>query len=467
MSVYKPEDFAGDYPPERIMGTEMEYMIPESGHNNDLISQVLARARMHYGTSLNHQTLKNGSRLYKDMGCIEYATPECLGPAQVVEAEMAGEEIVKTTFQSICGDSQALYRRTGGYGGEGMKSVGYHQNLLTVPYERLRDQQQDAQVVGAYAVSRVIWHGNGMLKRHYVLSQKAHDIGMLPEQDILCVGGYGYRTASAGKPILAWSSHNRSSMESFTSGWERLELRYSDAPHSPWTRFMGMATASLVLRLLEHKNMFPERVWDDIKLHDLPSSVREMTNDINLRRSYETQSGDQATALSLQMRLAEMAVDVSTKISLPRDEVAAAHEWVKVCQDIDDTKGSMEARMQRLSDRVEWAARLRLLRRQGERLQLSHLHRRNAGLAAVDLVWDQITPRSTAQDYWRRQQADFYAKHEAGIAEQMVTAPRFTRAHVRSRLVQKSHMVREGQWNQVQRPGGGVVRLDDPYDYGG
>jgi len=472
MATYTHQDFASETPPPRIMGTEMEYMVPAEDGSSAVVASIVMMGTLRFGTKPEQQALANGGRLYKDYGdLIEYATPECLGPEQLVLAEMAGERIVKTCARLVMGAQHALYRRTGSYDNSGLKTVGYHQNLLTPP--RLTDKRQarDAHVIGAYTASRVIWSGAGMLSSHYAFSQKAPDIYNAPPLDnygsneMLCIGGYGTRTTSQQKPLLSWSRRGTTNgMDAHAADWTRLELRHADAAHSPWARFMGIATASLVLRLLEHRPMFDQDVWDDVTLRNLGSSVLEMSNNTSMDRSYELASGKRTTVIALQKRLAEMSLELADRVSLPEDELFAAQEWVRVCDDLSVHVSPEDVAESDLRHRVEWAGRLHTLNRRQQRLGINgRVTRKNPHVAAVDLMWDRIHPIAPAEKYWRLSQADFYEDNDKEIDHLMRTPPRHTRAHVRGELLRNGFTVSSGSWDSVKSPSGHTQALPDPY----
>ena len=467
MPVYTAEHFASDTPPPRIIGTEMEYTVPVGNNEIGFIRAVITKVTANDGARADQSMLQNGARIYADVGAsIEYAAAESLGPEEAVMTEMAGERLIKQAAEDLTGQNNQIYRRTGGRSVGALESVGYHQNFLTPVYEETYQQQCDARVIGSYAVTRPIWLGSGLLDVGYEFSQKAHDISTAGERASLCVGYTGDRTKAGHKPILSWSQPDSPTMQSHAKNWSRLELRYTDAPHSPWARLQGLATASLVLRVLEHKHLFPRQDWLDLSLKDQGGAARQVSQDLRFDNVYTTYAGKKTTALSLQRRYAEMALELcrDNDVELPRDEVVAAYEWYKVCDDLAADKSDIRQMTEVLRDRVEWAARIHMLLRRAEKVG-SPLDVKNPRIAAHDIMWDQIYPLAVAEKYWRRKQPDFYAKHDIEIDHYMRTPPRFTRAHVRGRLIGRRY-IGVGQWDKIKTPKGAVKRLPNPYDYG-
>ena len=255
-------------------------------------------------------------------------------------------------------------------------------------------------------------------------------------------------------------------MESHSKEWERLEVRYADAKHSPWGILVDPASTSLTLRLLEHKRLFTKTVWEGLRIKELAKSVHWVSQDQRLERRYELASGERLKAFELQQRLAEMAINLSTKVALPEDEVWAAYEWYSVCDDLKMYKPNDPSSLDPLADRVEWAARLRAIHYQNRRKGANKVSRSNIVAASVDQVWDRIYPASITDKYWHREQADFYTKHGLTITELMYTPPRLTRAYIRSKALKNGFTVPNGTWDCVRDSRGNIIPYPDPYDYG-
>ncbi len=85
-----PKDFYSDHPPQRIMGTEMEYdadhlaaegSIMSTSTNADIRHVIHGRGIGDYDKIIADDIFTgNGSRIYRDSKHIEYASPESLGP---------------------------------------------------------------------------------------------------------------------------------------------------------------------------------------------------------------------------------------------------------------------------------------------------------------------------------------------------------------------------------------------------
>lgn len=479
MSIYTPADFASDTPPPRIMGTETETML--SIYSDDAAQELTHMVRGRYGGTTRHGFLPNGARVYQDCFNVEYATPECLGPLQTACAEMAGRLIVSETADA-CKVEYKIYNRTGGYDGkvavgqeEDKRSHtnGYHQNLLTPRYHQIEDQLHDARIMGSFVSSRAPWAGVGVLnKKGYLYSQKAQeilcgDIGDGPDylEPALKIGELGSRTTRGFKPVLNWSRYNVSNrMESHSKEWERLEIRHADAPHSPWLKVMSIGAASLTLRILEHKHLFKKTDWQDLMFRGIGAAARLTSQDINFTTQHELISGKSTTALAFQKRLATMALELAEQVLLPEDERSVAEQWLKVCEDIEKTDINDQDTVDILCDRLDWAARLRTIRRHLGGLAVSDLSFANAEAAKIDIIWDQIYPYAFSDKYWQKQQPDFYAQYWTDIEGLMHRPPAETRAFKRGNLVRSQPELAFVDWSRISTYSNRHKTMPDPYN---
>lgn len=471
MATHTAQDFYGDTPPPRIMGTEMEYWYPAKDHGNlsqYLVKQVVERVGGNHAGGF----LQNGGRAYCDVGHLEYATPECLGPIDQTVAEMAGQRIVRLIAQENHID-KPIYRRTGGHGSEGIKTVGYHQNFLTPQYKERLAKLSDARVIGAFIATRVVWAGVGRVDtKGYVVSQKAHDIRRetlnedmtgVTEAGLWSIAGFGDRTGLLRKPLFGWSEINESAlMESHSKYWERLEIRHADAPHSPWLRTVSMAATSLALRVLEHRSVFDKSVWQDLKISHLARTVQQV-NKRPFHTTFQVESGKVSTAISMQRQFADMALRLhyDKDICLPADEVEAAQEWLAICDDLDRYDPEDITTLDIIRDRLDWAARLHMIHAYLDKKGVnSNISLNNSLAAAADISWDQIYPHSLADDYWKKKQYSFYDQYDDAISRRMFSPPGNTRAWRRAKELQAGATV---YWGWGKSSAGSSIDLQDPY----
>lgn len=469
MGLYSPKDFASEAPPPRIMGSEMEYtpsVTLEDGERSRYLRSLIGAVSLVLpDVKENIQYLPNGSRLYPDVKLVEYATPESLGPQEVALADIAGENIMKLIADIKRGEKHPIFRRTGiEHNVTKSTSVGYHENYLTSPYEKKSLQLLEARVVGSFLATRPIWAGAGAIANGFVLSQKAHSIINEDDSRLLQIGDLKNVTVDGKKPMLSWSSGLSSDIVSHARGWERLEIRYADALHSPWGRYMAFASTSLVLRVLEHRAYFTTEEWQKVTLKDIATTTKLVSTDTNFAHRFPLESGEMITALELQKRFADLAYRLvnDKQVLLPDDELRAVREWQNVCEDLESVHLGDPNSLLRISDRVEWAARYLMMYR---KLGHSLLCRYNGDAINVDLAWDQIYPHSFAEKYWKKKQPDFYSKHEAEISSLVEGPPLYTRAHARARTIRNHTIIESVRWDLIKPKNRVQIPLNDPFDF--
>lgn len=214
MSHLTPEMFATATPP-RIMGDECEYDYQGATegaliHRNTSARHVILPGEVaeEFGLAYLGQYLSNGARLYPDVGHIEYASPESLGPRQAVAASFAGIKIMQRVMAYHVEDTgnkgARLYRNSGTFvpaknNRRGVATRGFHENYQ-IPYNLCYDPLLRS-VMSSFLASR-IWSGSGIVTRQgYWFSQKAAGVTAADQPFSY---GLGSRTDQDGnKPMLS------------------------------------------------------------------------------------------------------------------------------------------------------------------------------------------------------------------------------------------------------------------------
>lgn len=423
MSEICPNDFFDGAPP-RAIGTECEYWVQPKDLSpvaDDSTAKVLSDYMEGFLTVDNVvettswpavQTdskvwLANGAKIYADMdSCLEYCTPEALGPFNAAATDIEGQLIMqRLTHQSP--DTRVkggLFRRVGnialGSSSPGDYETetryytnGYHQNLIT-PDRFTGSVQSVEEMLNTYAATRFFaWSGMVGIDG-FKLSQKAAGIGMAFDFRHYCA------TTEGKKPIGVIRDNS--------TGWSRVEIRYADAVHSPWSVFMNLATASLVLRLAEHGPHYPE-IYDSLPTLKWPvEDISTINARGGLSQKLQTEDHGGMLAVDIQERYALAARALSEEVSLPRDEVMAIDEWLNVCHDLRAIQRG-EASYHILADRVEWAARRAHLEKNIGRFAV--LNESNFSAIQADILWDHCNPAGKSSRYWGR--------HQTGLAKQL------------------------------------------------
>lgn len=329
--MYTPKDFYSDKPPQRIIGTEMEYDF----HNPkikllDIIDHVIdqtetaARPESYTGRYLR----KSGGRVYWELKkLVEYATPESLGPRDAVISDLAGQEMVRrATLDTLAkiGEDPAhikngLFRRVGFYilnksggvqitGRDDYQATGYHESFYGPKW---RDPMIAADFFGSFLATKPAWAGAGMFyDGQFLASQKGLSIG--------------HNESAKTCNISARSLFRRE--DSYTpSEFQRIEVRGSDPLRSPSMQWLGLAATSLALRYIEYNAQ-------DIHLFTLKNSV-SVTERVTRRGNnafVETRMGKRMHPREFQASIFEVVDRRFADIEIPDEERLALNALLHI-----------------------------------------------------------------------------------------------------------------------------------------
>jgi len=405
----------------RIFGVETEYGITctlkgQRRLTPDEVARYLFRSVVAWGRSSN-VFLENGGRLYLDVGSHpEFATPECVSIRQACLYEKAGELILhrlveraeaRMRDEGIRGTIYLFKNNTDSAG----NSYGCHENFLTRRATETTDY--DAQFI-PFLVSRQLIAGAGKV----LMTSKGPVFSLSQRAEHIWEGVSSATTRS--RPII----NTRDEPHADAEVYRRLHVIVGDSSMSDHTNFLKLGSAAVVLRMLEH---------DDVALKDLTlespiRAIREISLDVTGRRPVRLANGREMSALDIQTYLAERAVEFEASHGLPDEESAALRLWV-------ETLGDIELSASRLSRRIDWAIKQKLLH--------DFTERHGLGLdapqvQALDLQFHDVDPaRGIFNKLRSRGMVDtLFADDE--IDHATGTAPTDTRAHLRGRFLRQA-----------------------------
>jgi hypothetical protein len=321
------DDFLSDTPPERIMGVECEYFLQPhrlSPGSPALQKYIRAGALNTLGIAHCEGWLDNGPRLHIDVGHIEYATPECLGPKQTAAADFAGIKKLGAIVVASGEPSGGLYRTSGTTimrpEGE-IQSVtkGTHENYLTS--REVTESEYFKAVLPSHLATRTYAMSGGIVKR-FVRSQKVSGIGGHP-----IAVTKTRRTDEGRKPMIMIPNYNDDKDVIGVDDLARVEVRFADPVMSPLGRFLSLAATSAVLRLIEHPELFDANALDYIELADPVLAAKAYSEDLRGTGTMLTLKGKRVTAGDIQEQLATQFQKLSEVIELPADELEAIPIW--------------------------------------------------------------------------------------------------------------------------------------------
>jgi proteasome accessory factor A len=443
-------DFFSDSPPPRIIGTESECNI-QSLEDNSCSNYISKDAIEASGHKQVNGFLDNGMRLYVDMGHLEIATAESLGPRQAAFSDIAGPLLLSNIVESSTLPHRGLHRYSGSVISNTSKTSGYHENFL-IP--RSISQSNFLRTILASHLASRIWAGSGVVgMKGFEISQKISGIGGLPIDD-----GMRRLTDHGNKPMaLIHTSQDDSDTLGKTKQWSRLEVRFADTSFSIASRYLGLAATSLTLRLAEHQSLINAEDLLDFSFSDSLEAAKRFSNDLSFTDVAWSKNGAKISPIDYQEILAEACLELSEKINLPDDEVKAIKLWLEICDRlrISDFKNQDYAGLEKILD---LAARHYYL---SNRFESDQLNSYNYSAVSANLTWDRILPIGGAMKYWANNPQN--KSHLLDI-EELVWSPPQTRAYIRGNLIaSESEKIRYAFWSYIMS-GEKKIELFNPYE---
>lgn len=461
-----PEDFYTEEPPERTIGIETEYDIRRLGGALDnewlgtfFTSKVLGQIGLSgFTDERNHRWLSNGAMIYPDVGHLEYCTPESLGPAQSVAAAHAGNVVLGRMVEASR-QGYKIFRRSATVHHETGQIVtkGYHVNLGTP--DELCDPALFSILETHLATQLYAW-GGLVTKQGFSISPKAYGIG-----NHITDIGHADRTGAGSKPFgIIRPSTSDADTNDPDSRLGRFEDR-TKTPSSQWSDFMGNATTSLVMRIMESPALERElKILQSLRLRDSIATFRGVASDMAMHKKYELEDGRRLKAVDIQEILGDLGMAATEKLQLPVDEVYAAQQWQEI---VDELRGIErgEDSLVSVANRIGWAGKyVYLSRKLGE----AAVNEASMDALRYCLSWDMVVPRGAGQVFETLRGPELIP--EEAILTLATDAPRGTRAHVRSRYIKDGGTAISGlvdvAWPSVSLAQEGEVRrvTFSPYD---
>lgn len=464
---YTPEDYCNSAPP-RAFGSETEYT--HSGSDRQLTSGIAlvdGIANLPYYLSngrdiANSITMRNGGELYIDMGdLLEYATPECSTPEELVLQERAGEEITLGVAKLLGAaallpedEPLLLFKRTGYskiYDANDnvileKMSTGHHENYTTSAFKSFvsdspfdTDSSYQFTELASYLASRPIWAGAGMVSRYdYSLSQK---------QTMIDFASYSDKTVDGEKSPIRFHS-------------ERLEVRSGDGNISEWAIRMKYALTSLVLRLIEH-DAFPSGLV--LKNPTLHSNILAENPAVRV----PTMSGEMISGIQHQSRIIDAAYEALSPRNhiLPYEE-RAVEQFDAFKKDFAstsigakdvDAEAEVDVDVTAIADRVDWATKLYVMQKKG--IHYKDIRGLNMHALAADLRYEQVSAHNGGRQLQKKLGQTML--EATAIKDAMTTPPR-TRAMRRVQAIGRSILdgnYKTNDWSSVSTLRGPVIDL--------
>lgn len=400
----------------RIYGLETEFGVTFHSRGQrrlsaDEAARHLFKDVVAWGRSSN-VFLGNGSRIYLDVGSHpEYATAECDDLTELVAHDRAGEFIFRGLADSatqrlasedIHGELYLFKNNTDSHG----NSYGCHENYLI---GRTRELAPITSVLVPFLVSRQLICGAGkvMPGGDFRVSQRAEHMW----------DGVSSATTRM-RPMI----NTRDEPHADPGRFRRLHVIVGDSNVSETSTWLKVGATELVLRLIESG-----RALRNLALDNPIKAVRDLSRDPFGRVEVTLANGRTITGLELQQTYLQGALDLVEQHGDPGPELSAVLVmWQRVLE-------ALEARdTAPLEADIDWAIKLKLLRRYADRAGLAWSDPR---IQQLDLAYHDIQQGRGLFQLLEARGAVSRVVDDAAVERAAGTPPQTTRARLRGAFV--------------------------------
>ncbi len=371
--------------------------------------------------------LGNGARFYNDHAHPEYCTPECRTLAELVAHDRAGERILMACAQHLSSQRTSrvrLYKNNTDFFGH---SYGCHENYLlprSLPWETL------AQGIQAFLVTRQIFAGSGkfaleeedrFISSGFQIAQRSDFFSELQSVDTM-----------QHRPLI----NTRDEPHANPKRYRRFHVILGDANMSAFATRLKVGTTALVLEALVRD---PGRTLP--KLADPLAALASISRDPLFHWKIMLENHRPSTALAVQRAYLE-AVRAVCDLSVP-EKMDLLADWEAVLNDL-------ETDYRRCRDRLDWVAKLLLVR---EFQTAQNLRDDDPWLQSLDLEYHRLD-MAEGLYYGLEQSGMIRGVPDETAVREAVTNPPFTRAYVRGKCIQKfASAVISAQWDHITLQG--------------
>ncbi|HMJ05995.1 MAG TPA: proteasome accessory factor PafA2 family protein [Chthoniobacterales bacterium] len=245
--------------------------------------------------------LRNGGRIYLDMGHIEYASPECLSLRDMVTYDLAGDELLQSGLEGLGVADRVSFIKNNIDHHTGA-TFGCHENYLMK-----REAQFTPPVLGtllAFLATRQIFTGAGRVGQANPL---AFEFEPTPGETPIDFQ-ISQRADHIVNDIYQWVQFNRAIINARDEPladyrkFRRLHLLIGDSNMSPFATALKIGTTACVLSLLER-----HLLSKDLSLLDAVQSTRDISRDPTQAWLVRLENGTTIGSLDLQWEFYGMA----------------------------------------------------------------------------------------------------------------------------------------------------------------
>ncbi len=381
--------------------------------------------------------LRNGARFYNDHAHPEYCTPECGTLLEILQQDFAGDTLLAAcaaTMNASTDNPVRLYKNNTDFLGH---SYGCHENYLMprrLPWDTLWQG-----MVGLF-VTRQILCGSGkfgweeedrFLRPGFQISQRSDFFTEMQSVDTM-----------QRRPLI----NTRDEPHANAEAYRRFHVIIGDANLSLFSHYLKIGTTALVLQAMLNGaplDRFP-RVEDPLR------TLKTISRDPSWKWECLTATGQPTTGIEIQRQYLQIVREFCSGESA---------DWKKVMTDWEETLNDLERDPRLTADRLDWAAKHRLIEQFREAEGLTP---EDPWLQSLDLSY-HLLDRDQGLFYGLLDQGSFrlpYAMDE--ICHGRLAPPMSTRAAIRGYCIERfGHAVELTQWDHLTlRAGDQRIELD-------
>jgi proteasome accessory factor A len=382
-------------------------------------------------THLANTVLPNGARFYVDHAHPEYSSPECRTPLEAVRYDVAGEEVLRRATDaantSHPGSTPIVIHKNNS-DGKG-NSYGTHENYLV---SREVEFTHIVRAMLPHLVSRQILCGSGKVGAETEAGFALGPEFQLSQRSEFFEEVVGLET-TLKRPIVNTRDEPHGDPERF----RRLHVIIGDANMSQFATLVKLGSTSLLLAVLEARgpDVFPAPPRQPVR------AVRAISADVALELAIDAEDGRSRTAWEYQDELWHLSNEFAATESA--DDVAGPGEVALILSQWRELLDGVRYDQDSVADRVDWLAKMRLVRGYQERHGLSADSLR---LRAIDLQYHDLRPdKSLARRCGLRTLVE-----DDEVAHALVNPPESTRAYFRGRCIGKfPESIAAANWDSV------------------
>ncbi len=399
--------------------------------------------------------LFNGGRLYIDMGHLEYATAECCSLFELVAHDKAIERVICQILDETGLPTAFFKNNIDHFTGA---TFGCHENFQIrrhVPFWRIV-----IPTLLPFFVTRQIYAGAGRVGAYNEMSEFPD---FQEKQETLPDYQISQRADHIVTEIYEWIQFSRAIINtrdeplSDYTKYRRLHLLVGDSNMSEFATALKVGSTALLLSAVErfydgHGEQLP---LPGFALADPVAAIQRISRDQTFVWPVELKSGKTVTAVDIQRAYLHFTRLYTTEEDQESEWVFT--EWETVLNDL-------EADWQRVTTRVDWAAKKMLLEAFAAEEGLPW---NDPWMKSQDLEYHNIHPDSglyyalEAQGHMTRVVTD------AQIEDAIYNAPQQTRAKIRAFLMHnlsESRMPCIVDWHHVYAGQTECFELNEPFE---